>query len=211
MNPGTIFTVASIRVQEITIGVLCATLVHSLVLPRKVSHRVHARVAAVLADSERWTCVVLGNAPDAVLALDRARSAVDMLDLYQLSAHCPSTPCKARFKALILEALHRRLLAVLSLSGAIDNALTEMHALPHDVPAKLASLFEQVQSWLAAGQHARPHGNQKADGRISHASNEPVWPRFMARPSAPQIDSQSRRTRSRPSRLQTAGTASADC
>jgi uncharacterized membrane protein YccC len=150
MDPGTIFTVASIRVQEITIGILCATLVHSLVLPRKVSHRVHTRVSAVLADSERWTRDMLGNARDAVLALDRARSAVDMLDLHQLSTHLPFDSVHGPLQGRILQALYRRLLSVLSLSGAIDDALIEMHTLPHDVPAILASLFEQVQSWLNA-------------------------------------------------------------
>lgn len=150
MNPGAIFTVASMRAQEITIGILCATLVHALVLPRRVSHRVHARVAAVLADSERWTRHMLGNARDAVLALDRAQSAVDMLDLHQLSTHLPFDSTQGPLQARILQALHRRLLAVLSLSGAIDDALAEMHALAHDMPTRLASLFEQTQSWLNA-------------------------------------------------------------
>ena len=147
-NPGGIFNIASGRVQEISIGILCATLVHALILPRRVADRVQAQVAGILADSERWTRHMLGNARDSLLAKDRARAAVDMLDLHQLSTHLPFDSGEGSVQVQILRALHERLLAVLSLSGAIDDALAELHVSPHGVPAQFLSLFEQVQSWL---------------------------------------------------------------
>jgi uncharacterized membrane protein YccC len=148
MNAGAIFTVASIRVQEVTVGILCATLVHALILPRKVSYLVQTRVAIILADSERWTRHMLGMARDVLLASDRAWSAVGMLDLHQLSTHLPFDTVRGSVQSGILRVLQRRLLAVLSLSGAIDDTLAELRELSHDVPTRLVSLFEQVRVWL---------------------------------------------------------------
>ncbi|MGO4158757.1 FUSC family protein [Cupriavidus sp. YAF13] len=148
MNPGGIFTIASVRVQEISIGILCATLIHALILPRRVARRVQARVAGILADSEQWTRHMLGNARNSVLVKDRARAAVDMLDLHQLSTHLPFESGDGSVQVQILRTLHERLLTVLSLSGAIDDGLAELHASQHGVPAQLLVLSEQVRSWL---------------------------------------------------------------
>ncbi|MDC6652549.1 FUSC family protein, partial [Leclercia adecarboxylata] len=51
----TIFTAASLRAQEIGIGIASATLVHSLVFPRTVSARLQARIDAIMIDAERWS------------------------------------------------------------------------------------------------------------------------------------------------------------
>ena len=61
--PATIFTVASLRTQEIAIGIISATLVHSLVFPRTVSARMMARIDVILADAERWTRCLLYTSP----------------------------------------------------------------------------------------------------------------------------------------------------
>lgn len=53
--PATIFTVASLRVQEITLGILCGSLVHALVLPRSVAEFLLGRVAMTLHDAECWS------------------------------------------------------------------------------------------------------------------------------------------------------------
>ncbi|SDV47185.1 FUSC family protein [Chitinasiproducens palmae] len=135
--PGEVFTVAITRVQEISIGILSATLVHSLILPRSVSHRAQARVAAILADTERWTRDMLAGAQDAVLVRDRARAATDLLELHHLSIHLAFDAAHGFAQVQILRALHDRLLAVLSLSSAIDAALAALHASAEGVPLNL--------------------------------------------------------------------------
>lgn len=135
--PGEIFTVAITRVQEISIGILAVTLVHSLILPRSVSRRVQARVAAILADTERWTRDMLAGARDAVLVKDRTRATMDLLELHHLSIHLPFDTAHGVVQVHILRALHNRLLTVLTLSSAIDDALAELHASAQGVPANL--------------------------------------------------------------------------
>jgi uncharacterized membrane protein YccC len=152
--PGEVFMVAITRVQEISIGILAATLVHSLILPRPVSQRLQTRVAAILADAERWTRDMLAGARDTVLSKDRARAAMDLLELHNLSAHLPFDSAHGVAQVQILRALHDRLLVVLSLSSAIDDSLAQLHASADGMAPNLGEWFERVQSWLEAPARA---------------------------------------------------------
>ena len=105
MVPADVFTIAITRVQEIAIGILAATLVHGLVLPRRVSSRVHARVAAVLDDAERWTRDMRAGASVTVLATDRSKVAADLLELHVLSIHLPYDSAHGVAQVQILRAL----------------------------------------------------------------------------------------------------------
>jgi len=139
MVPNEVFTIAITRVQEIAIGILAATLVHGLVLPRKVAPRVQARVAAILSDAERWTQDMRARAKDAVLAEDRAKAAVDLLELHTLSVHLRFDSAYGPAQVEMLRALHDRMLDVLLLSSAVDDALAELRAAERGPQAVVAA------------------------------------------------------------------------
>ncbi|MBH1746802.1 FUSC family protein [Stenotrophomonas maltophilia] len=128
MVPEDVFTIAITRVQEIAIGILAATLVHGLVLPRRVSMRVHARVAAVLDDAERWTRDMRAGASDTVLATDRSKVAADLLELHVLSIHLPFDSAHGVAQVQILRALHDRMLDVLMLSSAVEDSIDRLRS-----------------------------------------------------------------------------------
>lgn len=130
MVPDDVFTIAITRVQEISIGILAATLVHGLLLPRPVSPRVHARVASVLSDAERWTRDMRAGANETVLAADRSKVAADLLELHTLSIHLPFDSVHGVAQVQILRALHDRMLDVLMLSSAVDESLAQLRAQP---------------------------------------------------------------------------------
>ncbi|AVJ33491.1 fusaric acid transporter [Stenotrophomonas sp. MYb57] len=130
MVPDDVFTIAVTRVQEISIGILAATLVHGLLLPRPVSPRVLARVASILADAERWTRDMRVGANETVLAADRSKVAADLLDLHTLSIHLPFDSVHGVAQVQILRALHDRMLDVLMLSSAVDESLAQLRAQP---------------------------------------------------------------------------------
>ena len=128
MVPADVFTIAITRVQEIAIGILAATLVHGLVLPRRVSSRVRARVAAVLDDAERWTRDMRAGASDTVLVPDRSKVAADLLDLHVLSLHLPFDSAHGVAQVQILRALHDRMLDVLMLSSAVEDSIARLRS-----------------------------------------------------------------------------------
>ncbi|MEG0183101.1 MAG: FUSC family protein [Stenotrophomonas sp.] len=191
MTPDAVFTIAITRVQEISIGIFAATLVHALVLPRRVSQRMQARVASILADAERWTHDMQAGARDSVLAEDRSRVAADLLELHTLSIHLPFDSADGAVQAQMLRALHDRMLDVLMLSSAVDDALTALRTpsagpspawrelLQAGVRSDLAVLHaahRDCRLLLALLQHPRPdwrrqvpaHLANKARGHVLH-------------------------------------------
>ncbi|MDR3435293.1 FUSC family protein [Telmatospirillum sp.] len=167
---GEIFNVAIVRVQEVSIGILFATLLHTLVLPRSVSDRVKARVAGLLGDAERWTRDTLVHAREAVLVHDRVKVAVGLLDLHQNAIHLPFDSARAVPRVEILRTLHDRLLTVLSLSSAVDDSLAELQTDARDMPARLSRIIEQVRSWLDAPE--RILDPDKADNLLRELRDE---------------------------------------
>jgi len=190
MVPGDVFTIAITRVQEISIGILAATLVHGLVLPRRVSPRVHARVASILGDAERWTQDMRAGAKALVLAEDRSRVAADLLELHTLSIHLPFDSAHGVAQVQILRALHDRMLDVLMLSSAVDESMVQLRAQPAGTaawPDLLRAALCTRQAELDAAHHdcrlleqqlhsARPdwrrrvpvHLASKANGHVLH-------------------------------------------
>lgn len=199
MAPAEVFAIAITRVQEIAIGILAATLVHALLLPRRVSPRVHARVATILADAERWTQDMRAGATDSVLAEDRAKAATDLLELHTLSTHLPFDSADGAIQEEILRALHARMRDVLLLSSAVDEALAASRAAQRrtsrvDVPdvvlrheavdPQLASRLAELDiahrdcRWLQAqARAANPAWRRQAPARLARRANGHVLSR----------------------------------
>ncbi len=173
------FTIAITRVQEIAIGILAATLVHALVLPRRVSIRVHARVAAVLDDAERRTRDMCAGASDTVLATDRSKVAADLLEQHVLSIHLPFDSAHGVAQVQILRALHDRMLDVLMLSSAVEDSIARLRssqASAMDSPG----WRELMQTGLAAQQAELDLAH--ADCRVLQAqlcAARPDWRRHV--------------------------------
>lgn len=58
-SPDLIFDIATARAQEICLGIICASLIHSLVLPGRVGPIVGGRVTAWLGDARGWLVDIL--------------------------------------------------------------------------------------------------------------------------------------------------------
>ena len=61
-NPGTIFDIAVARVEEILLGITCATVVHSLVLPQSFGPVMLGRLDNALRDARNWIADALAPA-----------------------------------------------------------------------------------------------------------------------------------------------------
>src|SRR6202140_5221660 len=54
LAPGTVFDTAVSRVEEVTIGVLCAAVVHSLIFPKSALSAFEQKLRNAVADTRRW-------------------------------------------------------------------------------------------------------------------------------------------------------------
>ncbi|MDE0854627.1 MAG: FUSC family protein [Nevskia sp.] len=151
--PASIFQIASLRVQEISIGILAAGLVHALVVPKSATALLAMRISNIIDDAERWSRDALDGARDAVLARDRRRLALDLNDLHQLAVHLTFDSGRGALDGSAARALHDRLAVILPLASAIEDRIADLRN-GAGVPAGLEELCRRVKSWLGDGSDA---------------------------------------------------------
>lgn len=173
LAPGTIFNTAILRVQEITIGILCASLVHGAVFPRTVTKQLLLRIDMILTDARRWSEASLAGAGEASLDLERRRLAIDVFDLHQLTVHLPFDTARILPRVRTVRALQDRLSLLLPLASSCEDRLLELAKCSRGVPEPVAALVHRVRAWIASGV-ALPDREQTAAALIAQAgANEP--------------------------------------
>jgi len=152
-QPGGIFEVAVSRVIEIGLGILCATLVHSLVFPRPVGTVLRQRLAAWLGEADRWALDVLkGQGADA-LVRDRRHLAAAASEIHLLAVHLPFDTSRLRETTGAVRAFHDRMLLLIPLlSGLADR----MEALKDVSDAVVREALDAVAAWIEAGAPREP-------------------------------------------------------
>ncbi|WP_408590427.1 FUSC family protein [Novosphingobium sp.] len=152
-HPEAVFDTAIARVTEITLGIVCATLTHSLFWPTSVGERLGPKLSAWLDDAETW----LGDAlqGDARAARrseqDRRRLAVDAMECILMAAHVPYDTSHWREATRTVQALLNRILWLLPLlSGLADRS-----AVLGDDPL-LAPARGKAIAWLAGDRLSQP-------------------------------------------------------
>jgi uncharacterized membrane protein YccC len=155
-EPQAVFDTALARVEEITLGIGCATLVHSIVFPKDVGQALNARIQAFLRDSQGWIGDALSNRRTPEERDERRRLAADVTELHVTSSHLPFDTSSLSLRIGAVRALENRLAYMLPLISAIEDRLSQLSSRP---PA-LARLIADVVVWAETedppdGQHAK--------------------------------------------------------
>lgn len=146
-TPDAIFTVASLRGQEIAIGIVCSALVHGVVLPRSVSEFLIGRVDAIVADAERWSRDALSLEPPAQVEHERKRLAADITELHQLSTHLPFETNRPALRVRAVRALQDQLSVLMPLGAAVADRIA---CLSRDgaLDPEVSGLLGDTRDWL---------------------------------------------------------------
>ncbi len=147
-QPGAIFDVAVSRVIEIGLGILCATLAHSLIFPRPVGAVLRQRVSTWLGEADHWTLDVLRGEDAEAIARDRRHLAAAASEIQLLSVHLPFDTSRLRETSGVVRALHERMLLLIPLlSGLADR----MEALRDVKDNRVRAALNAVIAWIEAG------------------------------------------------------------
>ncbi|WP_431624738.1 FUSC family protein [Enterobacter chuandaensis] len=143
-DPGGIFNVAIVRVQEIAIGIFCAALIHRYVLPARASGLFNAKLSQTLQAARGRVADTLAGKPDA--ASGPLHLALALQFLQGISHHIPydfalSAPVRQARKAI-----HDRLARLVIVNCELHDRQPAFGTLPADVQ----TLLGDVQAWLAA-------------------------------------------------------------
>nr|WP_202408238.1 FUSC family protein [Novosphingobium silvae] len=172
-TPGEIFVDASLRVQEITIGILCGSLMHGVVFPNSVSAFLLGRIAMMLRDAERWTRDSLELEPDASVEAERRRLAQDVTELHNLSIHLPYETSRPAPRVRAVRALQDQLSLLMPLGAAVADRvaiLREREALTPEAEGLLAD----TRTWLDTMDGPREERERVADAlKFRAAALEP--------------------------------------
>jgi uncharacterized membrane protein YccC len=174
--PQTIFTVASLRVQEIFIGIACGSLVHGLILPGSITSVLLARVGTMLRDAERWSRDAIATVPVAGLDAERRRLAQDVTELHQMSVHLPFDISRLAPRVRTVRALQDQLSMLLPLGAAAEDRLAQLTAANSGtVPAQVEAMIADVRLWLDTPETDNLVRAEKAQALIDRCmAMEPV-------------------------------------
>ncbi|RVT93871.1 FUSC family protein [Sphingomonas crocodyli] len=165
--PAQIFTVASLRVQEISIGILSASLVHGLILPGSITGVLLARVEAILRDAERWSRDAIATDPVPEVEQERRRLALDVAELHQLSIHLPFDVSRLAPRVRTVRALQDQLSMLLPLGAAVQDRLDNVRREGGEASPEVAALLDDVRAWLTAPGDDRDTRTAIAAGLIA--------------------------------------------
>jgi uncharacterized membrane protein YccC len=168
-TPLALFDNAVARVEEIGLGILCATLVHSLVLPVGLGPTLLGLLDRGLGDARRWFADVLRR-PDgaaAPLATDRQRLASDITQLRLLSTHVPFDTSHLRWTAGAIGAMQDALAALTPALSAVDDRLQALAEAEGELAPDVTALLARTARWLQAETAPPASARSDRDGALA--------------------------------------------
>ncbi|MFC4276554.1 FUSC family protein [Achromobacter aloeverae] len=171
-NAGTVFDTALARVEEISLGIMCATLVHSLILPRGIAPVVMGRLDAAVRDARLWVQAVLRGDTQARTARDRRAIANDITQLRLLSTHVPYDTGNIRWTARSIAAMQDRMAGLTPIVSSLDDRLRALRADGAPLPADLEPLLDDIAAWTEAGRTSGDDANRATAAALRHRIKE---------------------------------------
>ncbi|WP_211393976.1 FUSC family protein [Agrobacterium tumefaciens] len=148
LDPGAVFETASVRVQEISIGILCAILIHRYILPKRMTSQFTGKLSATLRDARRLAGDALSGTPGENRR-DRHQLAADLLAIQGLATHLPYDPAPTPRRET-LQLIHDRLARLLPLAADIEDRVHAIGLGDGDAPDELVALVGDVRAWVTS-------------------------------------------------------------
>lgn len=161
-DPGGIFNVAIVRVQEIAIGIFCAALIHRYVLPARVSGQFNAKLSQTLQAARGRVADTLAGKPAA--ASGPLHLALALQFLQGISHHIPYDFALSAPVRQARNAIHDRLARLVIVNCELHDRLPASGTLPADVQ----TLLGDVQDWLASEDASRSGTAEALRHRSAH-------------------------------------------
>jgi uncharacterized membrane protein YccC len=147
-QPGAVFDVAVSRVVEIGLGIVCATLVHSLVFPRPVGDAFSARATAWLADADRWALDLLAGRDEAASLRDRRHMAAAASEIQILASHLPFDTSRLRETTAVVQVLNDRMLLLIPILSGVSDRLAALRLEAGQLDAGVGEAVGDIARWI---------------------------------------------------------------
>ncbi len=149
-TPQAIWDIALARVEEIGLGIVCTTVVSSIILPRPLAPMLNARILAWVGNVSTWSQEVLGAGEDARADAARLRLAADAVELRMLASNLAYDTSKQQAATRWVIELERRMVLLLPLLSSIGDRMAALRAGGGITPG-LERLLAELRVWVRAG------------------------------------------------------------
>ncbi|SEQ43402.1 Uncharacterized membrane protein YccC [Faunimonas pinastri] len=174
-NPSSIFDVALVRVEEISLAVVCATLVSTIVLPRPLGPVLIARLDGWLRDAGQWAIDILSSSHDGNTLFDeRRRLATDAVDMNGFAEHLVYDTSGLDWALPTVRNLQRRMALLLPLLPSIADRLAALKQMGEPLSPGVAQLLEDIKAWMRKG---RDYESSETDALLAHIAELTPAPR----------------------------------
>ncbi|MCC8963659.1 FUSC family protein [Bradyrhizobium sp. Pear76] len=159
--PGSIFDVALARVEEISLGIICASLVSTVVFPRSVAPAVGGRVRSWLSDARRLSRdVLLDRGTSETRRAQRLRLATDIVEIDTLATHLAYDRLADVGTVRGLGEVRLRMLMLLPIITSIEDRLAALGEAALQRQPELRRRIDDLAAWIVDDDRQRQSGEQ---------------------------------------------------
>ncbi|MET3485679.1 FUSC family protein [Methylobacterium sp. 1973] len=180
-DPGAIFDTAVARAEEISLGILCASLAATLILPQSAAPLIVGRLNLWLAEARAWIqgALAAARAPEASGTSQgrRLRLASDALGLDALGLALRNEATGAERAAEAFAPLRQHMLMVLPIVAAVADRVETLER-AGALPARVRSFLSDLAVWLADeadDPECAAHLRGRIDGFEPTLGRNPDW------------------------------------
>jgi uncharacterized membrane protein YccC len=150
-DPNLIFQTALTRVEEISIGIACTTLVGTLFFPRPLGPVLAARILAWLKPAADWAVAALaGREEDSQTRAARRQLAAEAVDISMMTTQLAYDTSHLQSATAHVQRLRLYVLSLMPVLSSIGDRVAELKNLNAITPA-LQTLLSDVSDWIANG------------------------------------------------------------
>ena len=155
-EPAAIFDTAVARLEEISLGIICASLVSAIVFPRSVAPAVAHRVDSWLAGARGLSeSVLLREGTSETRRGKRLKLATDIVEIDTLSTHLAYDRLADRNAVTGLGEIRLRMLTLLPVIASIEDRLAALGEKALRRQPALKQLLEDLARWIMSGDRER--------------------------------------------------------
>lgn len=154
-TPTNIFDTTVSRLEEISVGLICATIAHSVVFPRSVAADLNERIRAALKVASAWLSEALIRPERPADMRAQQELATFVTNLHVLYTQVAFETSDVPRAAGVMRALQDRLALLLPHVSGVQKAVAAL-VTSGAVPASLVKALEATSSWLRTMELTEP-------------------------------------------------------
>ncbi|MGT2439155.1 FUSC family protein [Bradyrhizobium betae] len=160
-EPAAIFDTAVARLEEISLGIICASLVSTMVFPRSVAPAVAHRVDSWLSDARNLSrAVLLRDGTSEAHRAKRLKLATDIVEIDTLSTHLAYDRLADRNAVSSLGEIRLRMLMLLPVVASLEDRLAALGEEALRRQPELNRLLQDLAQWIVSDVGARQPAEQ---------------------------------------------------